>query len=342
VWGCGRSGFDVERRTDGAIDVPSDIAVDAAPLRGVYISNGGVNAATSSVAFFAPDASATANPTRVLTGPSSGLDGPLGLFADVTHGELYVANFFPPYSIRVYPLGAEGDVAPTRTLDAGTVSRLFEPRHAWIDLAHDEMIVADFDGALRSYPRTASGEVAPLREISGAATLIDNPLELALDPVNDEIYVTTDNVDGMSHSAVLVFDRTATGNVAPKRIVDGSNASFNQNAAEWLALDLVNRELLVGTHNATAISVFDMTASGNAVPKRELLGTATLLNNVATMFVDNTSDRIDVVLQQPTNQLLVFPRTASGNVAPLLHLVSPSFADIWGFAVDGTTGFTGP
>jgi hypothetical protein len=201
------------------------------------------------------------------------------------------------------------------------------------------MIVTDFDDAVRTYPRLASGATAPVRELQGAATLINNPLETALDPVNDELYTTTANIDGANHAGILVFDRTATGNVAPKRTIAGTNTHLDPSTGVWVALDLVNRELYVSADNGAGIAVFDMTANGNVAPKREIIGAATTLDHASTMLVDNTSDRLDVVL---TNRVVVFPRTTSGNVAPVQELTVSDATSLWGFATDGSTGLTGP
>jgi hypothetical protein len=338
VVACGRVRFDVIPEADGGGDATVTTG-DAGPPRGVYLANGGTSAASSWVRFYPPSATTTTAPLRTIAGPTSGLDGPEGLYVDVARGELYVANFFAPYSVRVFALESDGDAAPLRTLDSGT---FLEPRRAFVDQAHDEMILTDFSGAVFVYPRLASGQDAPLRKIAGTLTLIDNPLDTALDQVADELYVATNNVDGANHGGVVVFDRTASGNVAPKRVIGGTNGHFNATAGTWMTLDVVNRELYVAAYDGAGVDVFDMTATGNATPKRELVGAATHLANASEMFIDNATDRLDVVLAQPTNEVLVFPRTASGNVAPLLEL-TPSGADsLWGFAIDGATAFTGP
>jgi DNA-binding beta-propeller fold protein YncE len=50
--------------------------------------------------------------------------------------------------------------------------------------------------------------------LAGAKTGIDRPMGVAIDPVNNEIWVS----NFIGHTA-LVFDRKANGNVAPKRII---------------------------------------------------------------------------------------------------------------------------
>jgi DNA-binding beta-propeller fold protein YncE len=56
--------------------------------------------------------------------------------------------------------------------------------------------------------------VAPIRAIGGGKTGLSGPMGVAIDAKNDEIWVTNYS----DHSAV-VFARTATGDVAPKRVI---------------------------------------------------------------------------------------------------------------------------
>ena len=54
-------------------------------------------------------------PARVLKGDRTGLRNPHGVFIDTRHQELWVANLGNA-SATVYPLMANGDVAPLRTI----------------------------------------------------------------------------------------------------------------------------------------------------------------------------------------------------------------------------------
>ena len=54
-------------------------------------------------------------PTRVLKGDRTGLTYPTGVFIDTTNQELWVSNLGNA-SATVYPLKANGNVAPLRTI----------------------------------------------------------------------------------------------------------------------------------------------------------------------------------------------------------------------------------
>jgi len=82
--------------------------------------------------------------------------------------------------------------------------------------AEDELFVANNNGnSIAVYSRTASGNTAPLRTLSGAATGLSSPRDLALDLTNNELFV------GNLFDSVTVYSRTASGNTAPLRTLSG-------------------------------------------------------------------------------------------------------------------------
>ena len=84
---------------------------------------------------------------------------------------------------------------------------------------------------------------------------------LSVDEAHDEIFVANNGAN-----SVLVFKRTATGDVAPARVIAGNRTGVNHPMG--IALDTKNDEIWVsnfGDHTAVA---FARTASGNAAPKR--------------------------------------------------------------------------
>ena len=54
-------------------------------------------------------------PKRVLKGPKTKLANPTAVSLDFKNGELWVANF-GGHSATAYPITAEGDIAPLRTI----------------------------------------------------------------------------------------------------------------------------------------------------------------------------------------------------------------------------------
>jgi len=86
---------------------PNGVAVDGAG--NVYVRDGNF-----AIAVFSPGSCGNVPPARLITGSSTGLDFPDGLFV-TAGGTLYVANRIGN-SITVYAPGANGDVSPIRTI----------------------------------------------------------------------------------------------------------------------------------------------------------------------------------------------------------------------------------
>ncbi len=62
-------------------------------------------------------------PRRVIKGPQTGIKNPTGVFVDLKNEELWVSNM-GNHSATVYPLSANGDVAPLRTIRSAPLGKL--------------------------------------------------------------------------------------------------------------------------------------------------------------------------------------------------------------------------
>ncbi len=67
------------------------------------------------------------------------------------------------------------------------------------------------------------GNVTPKRTIAGSATLISQPYGVAVSSLRDEVFVADDANDG-----ILIFSRTANGDVAPIRAIGGKTTGFSR------------------------------------------------------------------------------------------------------------------
>ena len=160
------------------------------------------------------------------------------------------------------------------------------------------------------YSRTGGGNIAALRTISGAATGLNSPEGLAVDPVNKEIFVAN---DFPANGTVTVYDLTASGNVAPKRTIVGAGTGMD--TPRGLVVDTVNDELIVVQVGTPAITVYDRTATGNATPKRTIAGATTGLNGPIGVSID-TVHNVIAVANITGNSITVYSRLANGDVAP--------------------------
>lgn len=146
-----------------------------------------------SITVYPLQASGDTAPVRVIAGPKTQLNWPAHVYADVDHGDLYVANDAGD-SIVVFRETDNGDVAPTRILK-GSKTGLKNPTSLFVDRKNNELFVSNMGNhSATVYPRTAEGDVAPLRTIRSAppgklADMIGNPGAAAYDSKREEILV---------------------------------------------------------------------------------------------------------------------------------------------------------
>jgi hypothetical protein len=132
------------------------------------------------------------------------------------------------------------------------------------DPVHDEFIVNNpFAYAVLVFRGGANGEEAPIRIIQGPKTQLGGSSRLEIDPINNEILVP-------EGGRILVFDRTANGDVPPKRILN------NAGSGGGIAVDQVHNLLILGAggnnRNPGGIRIYDRTASGDTKPLRVIGG----------------------------------------------------------------------
>src|SRR5574341_2603032 len=76
------------------------------------------------------------------------------------------------------------------------------PLMAW---AQDELFVANsVSDSITVYSRTVSGDAAPLRTLQSLATGLKSMRDVAVDPLNDEVFVQS------APDSISVYPRTAT------------------------------------------------------------------------------------------------------------------------------------
>lgn len=236
--------------------------------------------------------------------------------------ELYVTEFVPA-SILVHSKTASGNTAPLRTI-MGSATGLTSPQGIAVDSVNGELFVADgpFGGleAVFVYSKTASGNVAPLRTLTGATTglsfILNESIGFAVDLTSNELIVTNPGND-----SITVYSRTASGNAAPLRVLQGPATGLHR--PEGTALDLTNNELIVTNSGNDTITVYSRTATGNTAPLRTLQGAATGLNHPEGIALDLLNNEL-VAANRPSNSVTAYSRAASGNAAPLRTLVGPA------------------
>jgi hypothetical protein len=130
------------------------------------------------------------------------------------HDEFVVANNLAG-AIMTFRGGADGQEAPIRVIQGsnspGGANRLD------VDSVNDEIFVPDGD-RIRVYPREGNGNIAPIRIIQGPDTQLRNAQSVAVDPINNVLVVGLNKQNDDPDGALLIFNRTDSGNAKPKVI----------------------------------------------------------------------------------------------------------------------------
>jgi hypothetical protein len=174
VYGAGGNGDVAPLRTiEGAntgLDFPYGILAD--PSGRITVAN-----IADSVEVFAPGANGNVAPVQTIAGANTLLDSPTGVARDAA-GRIYVTNSnYPSVAgrVTVYAAGANGNVAPTQTIE-GANTGLAGCRG--IALSNGHIYVANGqqqNTSLTVYLSGSHGDAAPLRTIAGANTGLNGP-----------------------------------------------------------------------------------------------------------------------------------------------------------------------
>ena len=231
-------------------------------------------------------------------------------------GKAYVA-VGGAFSIMRYPAGGNGNVSP----EARTILSTEEPGLLALDVAHDRLVTGANGSSIHEVVLVdnASTTMQPVRTISGAATTMLFAGHVAIDNVNDLVYVVGASSGLAVTSNILVFGPASTisGNVAPLRTISLTLLIAG------MALDAANNRLFL-SDQAGFINVYDnaSTLNGAVVPNRVITGAATQVVIPGALALD-TSGRLVVanrsnIIPPFTNNILIFSNAGAinGNVAP--------------------------
>ena len=141
-----------------------------------------------------------------------------------------------PYSesILTFRGEADGQEAPIRAIQGpktGSIGSRLD-----VDPIHDEIFTYT-NTSVKVYPREANGDVAPIRVIEGPDTQLRSVYGIAVDPVNDVLVIGLNSGYGTyraslgdsrdpDRGAILVFNRTDNGNVAPRAVIQGPRSGI--------------------------------------------------------------------------------------------------------------------
>jgi hypothetical protein len=257
-----------------------------------------------------------------LTAANNELDGLLQALAaagcnevpvNYTGNWIYAAN---QNAITVYPLGATGNVYPSRTI-SGSQTGLAGPFGLALDSTSYLFVANLAASTITIYAPSAHDNVLPVRVIAGPLTGLYVPLALAMDQ-QDNLYALNAGGNPL-YRTVTMYAQGSYGNVQPTRIYQ--NIEFSDENLAGITVD-GNGELYIGHQGPDAVSVHNP----NGTLSRVIAGPSTLLYQPASVVVDAEGNLY--VLNQSSGTVLnpgpgtvtVYPPGADGDVAPNLVL----------------------
>ncbi len=172
-------------------------------------------------------------PIRALYGQASKLSRTMhDIRYDAVNDEIVVPV---PYSESILTFSGDADAqeAPIRIIQGpqtGSIGSRLD-----VDPIHDEIFTYAAN-TIKVYSREANGDSAPIRTLGGPDTQLERVYGIAVDPVNDILVIglnsdfgtTEPNEDpaNLEKGAILVFNRTDSGNTPPRAVIRGPNSGI--------------------------------------------------------------------------------------------------------------------
>ena len=236
---------------------PAGVFVDTANDE-VWVANFGGHSAT----VYRRGADGDTAPLRIIRSAPADvgtpfISNPYSIAYNPGREEIIVANCVAQPRVGTFARLADKSDAPLRAIE-GSATKMSRTQHGMsYDEVHDEIVLASQIGqAVLTYRGMADGNEAPIRIIQGPKTQLVRPEMAEVDPVNNELLVPT-------RDSVLVFNRTDSGDVSPKRVL-------NVRPSSRVAVDYVHDLMVVSGGNRLAI--YDRLAEGDAQPLRVIEG----------------------------------------------------------------------
>lgn len=200
------------------------------------------------IAAFRRLADRNATPIRTIQGQKTLLNRTVhSITYDDLHDEIFV-NQNIGQAILTFRGAADGDEPPIRILQ-GPKTQFRDPQSLTVDPVHDELFVMNMSQSDRIlvFDRTAHGDVAPKRVLMGPDTMLGGTV-VTVDPVHN-LLIAGGNVRGQG-TRILIFDRTASGNTKPLRVIGGPKSGLAGISGHGLRVYPPTRKLLVNVRGA--------------------------------------------------------------------------------------------
>ena len=288
------------------------------------------NDSSGAIFYFPVGSNGNVMPTGVISGADTQLTSSIEGVVVSASGEIFAA-VADTNSILAFPEGANGDVSPIAVIH-GRHTGLARPIGLAIDDAGHIFVANCSVGhtfgcplagsgtpSVEEFAPGSNGDVAPVRRIAGSHTTFVAPNSIALGR-HGEIYVLDSGNPPSPQSVIDVFGRRAHGNIAPKRVVAGSQTLLNQ----AYGLAVTKHGIWTDTWNGQYLERFTLRANGNVAPVAVIRGSNTGLDRGLDGMARGPHDTIYVAdrnLDEGNQSIQEYSGKATGNIAPLTQLI---------------------
>jgi DNA-binding beta-propeller fold protein YncE len=205
---------------------------------------------------FARLANGSATPVRAISGQAAKLSRSVhGIAFDEARDEIAITNPLAE-AVLFFRGDADGEAAPVRIIQGPKthLSRQFGTLDTLaVDPQNGDVYVPlkGRRGAVLVFPHGASGDVAPSRILMGPKTQLGSPHRLAIDPINNLLVIARRGERGGAGQtpAILIFDRNADSDTAPKAVIAGPKTDLIE--PNGLTVDPVGRRIFVASTEST-------------------------------------------------------------------------------------------
>jgi hypothetical protein len=264
----------------------------------------------------------SASTNAVLGDEPVGRSNPYAVEPDIISPGVFVANH--NNSLTGYPLGANGDVAPSIEI-RGSSTGLEKPSGIAADQSGALAVANGKANSIAIYPPGSDANAPPSAVISGPNTGLSSPWGVALD-CRGFIYVANN-----TNNSITVYAPGSDGDVTPITTIAGENTKLD--SPTGLALDSA-LNIYVANSGNNSVTIYSAGSSGNMPPIITIEGTATGLNKPLGIALSET----DIyVANQASNSVTAYSLDGNGPIATIAGL-NTKLRRPSAIAVDCTTG----
>lgn len=224
-----------------------------------------------------------------------------GIDYDHLHDEIVVPQQFGQ-AILIFKGSARGEAPPIRVIQ-GSRTRITAMDRLAVDPYNNEIYVPEGDRVL-VFDREANGNVAPKRILGGPNTGFTAAGSVAIDHTRNLIVVGagTRGSNGRGDSQLAIFDRTASGDVKPKRVITGPKARLG-NAGNMRIYPEAGLVFVV--QQAGYIGVWSLDDNGEVPPRFTVGGPNGMLKKPRGLDLDPKHNAV-IVSDKELNAVLTY------------------------------------